>query len=48
VGGEPPARKSVAKMNEIGTLFSTIAGMVNLIVVIDAGWPGRRAASKGA
>jgi len=42
-GGTPPNRKSVGKMNEIGTLFSTIAGMVNLIAIIDAGFPSSRA-----
>lgn len=41
-GGTPPNRKSVGKMNEIGTLFSTIAGMLNLIVILDAGFPSRR------
>jgi hypothetical protein len=40
-GGTPPASKSVGKMNEIGTL-STIAGMLNLIVILDAAFPGRR------
>jgi hypothetical protein len=30
-------------MNEIGTLYSTIAGMLNLIAIIDAGFPSRRA-----
>lgn len=41
-GGTPPNRKSIGKMNEIGTLFSTVAGMLNLIVILDAGFPGRR------
>ncbi|MFZ2874356.1 MAG: DUF6677 family protein [Phycisphaerales bacterium] len=41
-GGTPPNSKSVAKMNEIGTLYSTVAGMLNVIVVLDAGFPGRR------
>jgi hypothetical protein len=31
----------VGKVNELGTLFSTIAGMLNLIAIIDAGFPGR-------
>jgi hypothetical protein len=37
----PPNRTSVGKVNELGTLFSTIAGMLNLIALIDAGFPGR-------
>ncbi len=41
-GGTPPNRKSIGKMNEMGTLFSTIAGMLNLIVLIDAAFPSRR------
>ncbi len=35
-GGPPPITKSVGRANEIGTLFSAIAGMLNLIVLIDA------------
>ena len=35
-GMGPPNSKSVAKVNEIGTLYATLAGMVNLIVIIDA------------
>ncbi|GJQ29369.1 MAG: hypothetical protein HBSAPP03_12530 [Phycisphaerae bacterium] len=42
VGGRPPNTKSIGKMNEIGTLFATIAGMMNLIAVIDAGFPVSR------
>ncbi|MBI1189075.1 MAG: hypothetical protein GC200_00110 [Tepidisphaera sp.] len=38
----PPNIKSIGKMNELGTLFSTVAGMINVIVIIDAGWPTRR------
>lgn len=41
-GGRPPNSKSIGKMNEIGTLYSTIAGMLNLIAILDAGFPGRR------
>ncbi len=43
-GGTPPARKSIGKVNELGTLFATIAGMINAIVIIDAAFPGRRRA----
>lgn len=35
-GMGPPNTKSVAKVNEIGTLYATLAGMVNLIVILDA------------
>jgi hypothetical protein len=41
-GGTPPNRRSVGKMNEVGTLYATIAGMLNLIVMIDAAMPSRR------
>jgi hypothetical protein len=41
-GGTPPNRKSVTKMNELGTLSATLAGMINLIVIIDAAFPTRR------
>lgn len=35
----PPNRKSLSKVNELGTLFATIAGMLNIIVVLDAFFP---------
>lgn len=35
----PPNRKSLSKANELGTLFSTIAGMLNIIVILDAFFP---------
>jgi len=41
-GQRPPATKSLGKMNELGTLFACIAGMMNLIVALDAAFPGRR------
>lgn len=31
--------KSIGKMNELGTLFATIAGMLNLIAILDALFP---------
>lgn len=40
--GFPPNRKSVTKMNELGTLAATLAGMINVIVIIDAAFPTRR------
>lgn len=39
-GQGPPNRTSIGKVNELGTLFVTIAGMMNLIAIIDAGFPG--------
>lgn len=45
----PPNMKSLGKVNELGTLFCAVAGMMNLIVAIDAAFPrGRRPASAGA
>jgi hypothetical protein len=41
-GARAPMSKSLGKMNEIGTLYCTIAGMLNLIVIIDAAFPSRR------
>jgi hypothetical protein len=37
----PPNSKSLAKMNEIGTLYSTIGGMLNLIAILDAAFHRR-------
>lgn len=42
----PPNIKSMAKVNELGTLFCTVAGMMNLIVIIDATFPRRRQNTK--
>jgi hypothetical protein len=39
LGGRPPNTKSVGRMNELGTLACALAGMINLIVIIDAGFP---------
>lgn len=39
---QPPNRKSIGKVNELGTLFAAIAGMMNLIVIIDASYPSKR------
>lgn len=43
-GEGPPNVKSLAKVNEIGTLYALCAGMLNLIVILDAMFPtlGRR------
>jgi hypothetical protein len=41
-GTPPQSGKSLGRMNELGTLFATIAGMLNLIAVLDAAfWAGR-------
>lgn len=43
----PPNIKSLSKTNELGTLFGTIAGMLNVIAVVDAALPtARRRATK--
>lgn len=41
-GGTPPNKKSIGKVNELGTLFTGVAGMLNLIIIIDAAFPTRR------
>jgi TM2 domain-containing membrane protein YozV len=41
----PPYTKSLGRANELGTLFCTIAGFMNLICIIDAAW--RRRAEPG-
>ena len=38
----PPNIKSLSKVNELGTLMATLAGMLNLIIVIDALFPTLR------
>lgn len=43
-GQGPPSSKSLGRMNELGTLFVTIAGMLNLIAFIDAAMHTRRRA----
>lgn len=47
-GNGPPNIKSLGKVNELGTLFSTIAGMLNLIVIIDAAFTSRARPGRGA
>jgi hypothetical protein len=42
LGGRPPNTKSVGRMNELGTLACALAGMLNLIVILDAGFPSIR------
>lgn len=38
-GESPPNRKSLGKVNELGTLYALCAGMLNLIVILDALFP---------
>lgn len=38
----PPNIKSLSKVNELGTLMATLAGMLNLIMIIDAMFPTLR------
>lgn len=40
-GAGPPNTRSIAKVNEIGTLYGLCAGMLNLIVILDALIPTR-------
>ncbi len=40
-GGKPPNSRSLGRVNELGTLFATIAGMLNLICIIDAAFRHR-------
>jgi hypothetical protein len=37
----PPYVKSISRTNDLGTLFTTIAGFLNVIVIIDAAWNHR-------
>ena len=46
-GGTPPNSKSIGKVNELGTLFAAVAGMLNLIAIIDAAAPTRRRPGPG-
>ncbi|MFO0830412.1 MAG: DUF6677 family protein [Phycisphaerales bacterium] len=41
-GGTPPKSMSVGRVNELGMLMAGLAGMVNLIVILDAGFPSKR------
>jgi hypothetical protein len=46
-GANPAYGTSLAKMNELGTLFATIAGMLNLIAILDAGFHSRPRGADG-
>jgi hypothetical protein len=41
-GGTPPKSMSIGRVNELGMLMAGLAGMVNLIVIVDAGFPSKR------
>jgi hypothetical protein len=46
----PPSRmRSIAHSNEMGMLFATIAGMLNLIAIVDAFWnaPAEKRGARG-
>lgn len=37
--GKPPmAKKSLGRVNEVGSLYAAMAGMLNLIAIIDVSW----------
>jgi uncharacterized protein DUF6677 len=38
----PPAAQSIGRMNELGMLSSTLGGMLNFIIILDALFPTRR------
>lgn len=40
--GTPSPRESIGRVNEIGSLFVALAGMLNLIVLLDVGWHAPR------
>lgn len=48
--GTPSPRDSIGRVSEIGSLFVALAGMLNLIVLLDVGWHAPRppAPRKGA
>ncbi len=48
LGGTPPNRRALARVGEIGTLYCTIAGILNLIAIIDVAYSRRRLAARPA
>jgi len=44
---DPPIRKSLGHMNELGSLYVFLAGMLNAIAVIDAMWHAPRQRRSG-
>ena len=41
IGARPPNTTAVTTIKDIGTLYCTLAGMLNLIIILDALMPGR-------
>lgn len=44
----PPNVPSLARMREIGSLFTCVAGMLNLIAIVDASWGRKRSTDPDA
>jgi len=44
--GTPSPRQSIGRVNEVGSLFVALAGMLNLIVLLDVGWHTPRPPAK--
>ncbi|MBX3379565.1 MAG: hypothetical protein KF805_05695 [Phycisphaeraceae bacterium] len=38
-GGHPPAQRSLARVHEMGILFTAVAGLLNVLAAIDAMFP---------
>lgn len=38
-GGDPPAQRSLARVHEMGILFTAVAGLLNVLAAIDAMFP---------
>ncbi|MBS0188393.1 MAG: hypothetical protein JSS51_10005 [Planctomycetes bacterium] len=38
-GGPPPAQRSLARVHEMGILFTAVAGLLNVLAAIDAFFP---------
>lgn len=47
-GEEPGKITSLAKVNEIGALYAALAGLLNVIAIIDASWHAPRRARPAA
>lgn len=45
---EPPMSRSIGRVNEVGSLACALAGMMNLIAIIDAMFPPLRRRREGA
>lgn len=38
-GGNPPAQRSLARVHEMGILFTAVAGLLNVLAIIDSMFP---------